>query len=142
MKLRTGLVALLLSLWQAAPGAAPQVSQAWIRVLPGNLPLAGYLTVNNPDAQAVTLVAARSTAFHAIEMHRSSAQSGVARMQPVGRLVIAPGGQVALAPGGYHLMLFGRRHTLRVGASVTVTLQFADGYQLEVPFALRAATAR
>lgn len=137
------LAGALMLVWQAQSFAGgPLASQAWIRVLPGDLPLAGYLLLSNPGEQALTLVGAHSPAFRAIEMHQSFEQSGVARMVMLERIAIPPGGQLAFAPAGYHLMLFGRTRPLQAGEEVPVTLEFADGYRLQVSFTLRAATAR
>ncbi len=132
----------LLLLWQGAALAAPQVTQAWIRLLPGDLPLAGYMTLRNPESQSHTLVAVSSPQFKRIEIHRSLAQSGMARMQALPRLELKAHAQVRFSPGGYHLMLFGRTRPLRRGQTVELLLQFDDGYQLSVPFEVRAATAR
>jgi hypothetical protein len=111
-------------------------------VLPGDLPLAGYLVLTNPGERTRTLVGAHSPAFRDIEMHKSVDQSGVARMMMLERIAIAPGGQLAFGPGGYHLMLFDRTRVLQPGDEVPITLEFADGEQLTVRFALREATAR
>lgn len=141
-RVATALLLILLG-WQApAAAATPVVTQAWIRVLPGDLPLAGYLVLRNPTGETLTLTGARSPAFAAIEIHRSSSQSGVARMQRYERLDIPPHATVTFEPGGYHLMLFDRRHALQPGESLTLTLEFADGSSLPVPFALREAGAR
>jgi len=137
------LTGLLMLVWQAQSFAvAPLASQAWIRVLPGDLPLAGYLVLSNPGEQTLTLVGAHSPAFRQIEMHQSLEQSGVARMMMLEHIAIPPGGRLTFAPGGYHLMLFGRTRTLQAGEEVPITLEFADGYRLEVSFSLREATAR
>jgi len=142
-RLLYGLAGLAMLLWQVQSLALELTSsQAWIRVLPGDLPLAGYVVLTNPGERTLTLVGAHSPAFSQIEMHRSVDQSGVARMMMVERVAIAPGGQLAFAPGGYHLMLFGRTRALQAGDEVPVTLEFADGEQLTVYFALREATAR
>jgi periplasmic copper chaperone A len=137
------LPGLLMLLW-LAPGlaVAPQASQAWIRVLPGDLPLAGYLELENRGARTLTLTGARSPAFRQIEIHQSLDESGVARMLMLERVDIPPGERLVFAPGGYHLMLFGRTQTLRPGDNVSVTLEFGDGSRLVVPFALREATGR
>jgi len=142
-RLLYALAGVAMLLWQAQSLAVePAASQAWIRVLPGDLPLAGYLVLTNPGERTLTLVGAHSPAFSQIEMHRSADQSGVARMMRVEQVAIAPGGRLAFAPGGYHLMLFGRTRTLQAGDEVSITLEFADGERLTVPFALREATAR
>lgn len=125
-----------------AVAAEPVASQAWIRVLPGDLPLAGYFVLSNPGEQGLTLVGAHSAAFRQIEIHRSMDESGVARMMKVERAPIPAHARLVFEPGGFHLMLFGRTRTLQPGADVAITLEFADGSRLAVPFALREATAR
>jgi len=137
------LAGLAMQLWQVQSLAVePTASQAWIRVLPGDLPLAGYLVLTNPGERTLTLVGAHSSAFGQIEMHQSLDQSGVARMMRLEQVTIAPGGRLAFGPGGYHLMLFDRTRTLQAGDEVPITLEFADGERLTVHFALREATAR
>jgi copper(I)-binding protein len=132
----------LLLLCAQALAAAPLAEQAWIRVLPGDLPLAGYLVLRNPGDHSVTLTGAHSAAFGEIGIHQSRSESGVAGMMQLKRIAIPPGGRLVLAPGGYHLMLFDRRQTLRPGDRIPVTLEFADGYQLQVVFVVREALAQ
>ena len=137
------LAGLAIVVWAAWSVAAPPVaSQAWIRVLPGDLPLAGYLLLSNPGQQSITLVGAHSPAVTQIEIHRGLEESGVARMMKVERATVPAHGRLAFSPGDYHLMLFGRAQPLQPGGEVVVTLEFADGSQLPVPLALREATAR
>jgi copper(I)-binding protein len=103
-----------------ALGGSPRVERAWIRLLPGDLPLAGYLVLDNPDARPLTLTGAHSAAFARIAMHESRADSGVARMRPVEQITIPPGDRLVFAPGGYHLMLLDRTRALQVGDQVPV----------------------
>jgi copper(I)-binding protein len=137
-----GLLAGLLLLCSQVPAAPPLADQAWIRVLPGDLPLAGYLVLRNPGDRSVTLTGAHSAAFGEIAMHQSRSESGVAGMLQLERIAIPPGSQLVFAPGGYHLMLFDRTRSLRPGDRVPVTLDFADGYQLQVMFVVREASAQ
>jgi copper(I)-binding protein len=58
------------------------------------------------------------------------------------RIAIAPGGRLVFAPGGYHLMMFERTRPLQAGDQVPITLDFDDGYQLQLNFAVREATAQ
>lgn len=134
------LLALLLLCSQTL-AATPLAERAWIRLLPGDLPLAGYLVVRNPDDHRLVLTGAHSPAFGQIEMHQSSSESGVARMVRLQQLVIQPGGQLVFGPGGYHLMMFARTRLLQPGDQVPVTLEFDDGHSLELLFAVREATA-
>jgi len=142
-----GIRLLLICLWlalycstSAAAGLAAR--HAWIRLLPGDLPAAGYLELVNNGADSVQLVAVQSTGFGAIELHQSSEQSGVARMRRVQRLEIPAGRTVVLKPRGYHLMLFRPTGDLQPGDKVTVTLEFSDGTRLPVSFSLRDATGQ
>lgn len=55
------------------------------------------------------------------ELHRTVVHDGVARMEPVPALTVAPGATVTLAPGGLHLMLPAR------DAAPVLELRTADG---------------
>lgn len=131
---------LLLLLMAAAAQAAAEVSadQAWVRLLPGTLPGAGYVELTNRGAVAVSLQSATSDGFADIELHRSYRHDGVAGMERVAAIKIGPGETRALAPHGYHLMMFDRQPGLQAGGTVPVTLGFSDGSRLTVDFELRS----
>ena len=111
-------------------------SGAWIRLLPGSLPGAGYVELRNEGKEPVALVGVKSPAFGDIEVHRSLEDGGVARMEHVERLEIPPGETVVLGPGGYHLMMFERRPGLKLGGRVPVSLYFSNGDHLDLEFPL------
>jgi len=141
--LRLILMTLVLVASSSGTAAADITARhAWIRLLPGDLPAAGYLELINNGAGGVQLTGVQSTRFGAIEVHLSSEQSGVARMRRVDTLAIPAGKTVALKPRGYHLMLFEPVDDLKPGGQVTVTLEFSDGSQLPVNFLLRDATGQ
>lgn len=125
----------------AAAAPAVQVRGAWVRVLPGNLPHAGYATLVNDGARAVRLVSADSPAYRKVMLHRSVESGGVSRMQAVDQLVIPAHGEVKLAPGGYHLMLMHAVKPVQVGSRVEITLHFADGRSRRAAFLARPANA-
>jgi copper(I)-binding protein len=136
--------ALLLS---AAPFAhagqddAVRVTGAWIRVLPGTLPNAGYAVLHNDGDHAVDLVSANSAAYGKVMLHQSTETGGVSRMHMIKKLAIPAHGKVALAPGGYHLMLMQRTRPVKPGMKVDIQLRFADGSTLDIPFLARPANA-
>jgi len=138
------LIAATLLLIVCTGAAAAEVSarHAWIRLLPGNLPAAGYLELINSGAESVRLVGGQSPRFGGVELHVSSDPSGVARMQRVTSLNIAGGKTVVLKPRGYHLMLFQPADDLKPGGRAPVTLEFSDGSHLVVDFLLRDATGQ
>lgn len=124
----------------AAQADQVKASHAWIRLLPANLPAAGYVTLSNQGATAVTLVSAQSSTYASAMLHQSSTdQAGNSAMHMLDQLVIPAHGRVALAPAGYHLMLQQAAHPLKPGDEVDVTFNFADGSHLHVPFQVRPA---
>ncbi len=144
-RLHLAVLALLFSLCPlSAPEAAtPDVvlHQPWIRWLPGDLPLGGYVELINRSAHILHLTGADSPDFARIGLHRSLHTGGNERMVPVKSLAIPAHGQLALAPGGYHLMLMHATHTVRVGDRLTIRLHFANGLSLTGRFVVRAPGA-
>jgi len=127
---------LMLGMVMAACAGQPQVSvsDARIRWLPGDLPMAGYFVITSQAPGPLRLVGAESPAFGGVMVHRSVEQDGMARMVHVDGVDLDPGQSVAFAPGGYHLMLMNRTGELHAGEDVPVTLQFGDGETLVVHF--------
>jgi hypothetical protein len=138
-----GLLAGLLAIGSAHAAQAGHVraSNAWIRVLPGNLPAGGYVTLRNDSDQPAILRGASSTAYAQIMLHQSSTAGGMSRMSMLDRLTIPAHGQLALAPAGYHLMLMDAAKPVRVGSTVRLSLQFGDGSTLATDFLARPANA-
>lgn len=117
-----------------------QASAAWVRLLPGDLPAAGYLQLHNNTDHAVVLTRASSSTWQQVMIHRSMQTHGQAHMQTPGPLQIAAHSALSFAPGGLHLMLMQATRRLQVGEKVQITLHFADGHTLPVVFTLRPAT--
>jgi hypothetical protein len=104
------------------------IVDAWIKNLPPAVPVrAGYMTIHNPGATAVGIVSISSDAFASVEIHRSVTRDGMAQMDRVDSLSIAPGATVQLAPGGYHLMMMQPLQATRPGQEIEIVLHFADG---------------
>lgn len=118
-----------------------RASQAWLRVLPGDLPAGAYVTLENTGDQPASLRSARSTSYASVMLHKSSSEGGVSRMAMVETLVIPAHGKAELAPGGYHLMLTKAASQVKPGDTVKVTLGFGDGSTLETDFVARPANA-
>lgn len=125
----------------AADADHVRASDAWIRVLPGNLPAGGYVTLHNDGDQPMTLLGARSSTYASVMLHQSSTRTGMGRMRMVERLDVPAHGEVALAPGGYHLMLMDAAKPVQPGQTVPVTLQFSDGSTLTTGFLAKPANA-
>lgn len=135
----TLIVGLLFAGGAFANGLA--VSGAWIRLLPGDLPAAGYFTLKNDSAQATALVGAASPDFTRTMLHRSVEKNGTEKMIHVDSVPIPANGVLRFAPGGYHLMLMKRHHPLKVGDRLPITLRFQSGTTLTVDFVVRGAAS-
>lgn len=137
------LLAGLLVAGSVSAAAADRVhaSHAWIRVLPGDLPAGGYVTLQNDGDQPVALSGARSTAYAAVMLHHSSSEGGTSRMTMVDALTVPARGKAVLAPAGYHLMLMKAASPVKPGDKVKLTLTFTDGSTLATDFIARPANA-
>ena len=122
--------------------AEVDVTDAKLSLLPGDLPGAGYFTLTNTGDAPLVLVGAESASFHMTEMHVSTNEDGVAQMQPVEEIDVAPGESFVFAPKGYHLMFMHRTQALEEGDSVEVVLQFEDQQEQPVSFTVVAPGAQ
>ena len=123
----------------ATPASPPlEVRDAWIRLLPGNLPGGGYLTLVNPGDLARNLTGASSDDYGSVSLHQSVRQGDVSSMHPVEVITVKPHSTLVLGDSGYHLMLMNAKKALKPGDKVTITLHFADGSQISCPFQLRS----
>jgi periplasmic copper chaperone A len=116
-----------------------QVTDAWIRWLPANLPNGGYMILTNTSTAPSVLVSAASPDFGQVSFHQSLTKDGVSDMVAVNSVTVAPHSSVRFSPGGYHLMLMQPQRALHPGDRVVINLQFADGHSLQVAFEVRAA---
>ena len=118
----------------AAGSSGVTVDGAWARSTGGQMrPGAAYMEISNQGSEPATLVGIESAVASRIEIHRSTTDdSGVTRMEPVGKLIIPPGGSIALAPRGMHVMLMGLGAPLDEGDDIDLTLLFGDGHTLEL----------
>jgi periplasmic copper chaperone A len=125
----------------AAPAPAPlvdvQVKEAWIRWLPANLPAAGYMTLVNGGAKPQVLIGAASPDYAELGFHQTRSNNGMTEMVQVRSITLQPYIPVRFAEGGYHLMLMRPTRPIHPGDVVTITLRFADGRSIAVPFSVR-----
>ena len=123
----------------AAPAPDVQVSDAWIRWLPADIPAGGYMTlINTADADRI-LVAVTSSDFGVIGIHQTLDDHGVSTMRPVDSITLKPHIPFRFSEGGYHLMLMQPLHPVRPGDKVVITLRFREGAPLEASFTVRAS---
>ena len=103
------------------------INHPWARPTVSGMPTgAAYLSITNHGAREDTLISAQTPAALRVEFHRSSFESGMAKMRPASSLVIEPGDTLTAAPGGLHLMLVDLKAPLVAGTSVPLVLTFKD----------------
>ncbi|WP_311948478.1 copper chaperone PCu(A)C [Halomonas piscis] len=133
-RLPTLLLGVLLLTAGSAAAASLEATDARLRLLPGDLPGAGYFTLNNTGDTPVTLTGAASEAFDKVMLHQSIEEDGMANMHAVDAVEVAPESTFTFAPKGHHLMFMQRSADLSVGDSVTVELEFQQRDPLKVTF--------
>jgi copper(I)-binding protein len=141
-KPRKGKLAMLIvfsAVAAACGGGAGRVSvsDAWIRLLPGDLPAAGYFVLHNGTNRELELIGAAAPDFAQVGLHRSTEQKGMQGMAPVTAVQVPAHADIEFKPGGYHLMLMQAERKLAVGGTAHIELRLADGTQIPVDFAIR-----
>ena len=122
----------------ASEEAGVSVRDAWIRETPpGMTMMAGYMTLQNNASRPHVLVAASSSGFESVMIHRTIVKDGMAGMAHASRIELKPNASLIFAPGGYHLMLMKPKRTLRAGDPVVINLEFGGGLVLPVAFEVR-----
>lgn len=123
----------------SARGATPPVTatHAWFRYILPQVPAGGYVTLQNASAQPMTLTAASSAACRMLMLHRTLSSGGEEQMVPIEKVTVPAHGSFRFAPDGYHMMCMHPR--MQIGQTVMVTLTFADGSRLQVPFTVYGA---
>jgi hypothetical protein len=79
------------------------ISDARVRWLPNDLPMAGYFVITSHAPGPLRLTGATSPAFGHVMLHRSLEEAGEQRMVHVDGVDLAPDESVAFAPGGLPL---------------------------------------
>jgi copper(I)-binding protein len=125
----------------ATEAQAVRTKAAWIRWLPGGVPLAGYATLANVSDQPIVLTSATSAEFNDLSLHQTLQTGGTVRMSPLERISIAPHTTLDFEARGIHLMLMQPREPLDPRGEIPITLHFADGSALTVQFQVRASAA-
>jgi copper(I)-binding protein len=133
-----GLILALTLIAAASEEAGVSVRDAWIRETPpGMTMMAGYMALRNNTSQSQVLVAASSSDFETVMIHRTIVKDGMAGMEHAPQIELSPNASLLFAPGGYHLMLLNPKRTLRAGNRVDIYLEFRGGLVLPVAFEVR-----
>ena len=83
-----------------------------------------YLEIRNRGAADDRLIAVSTPLSTKVELHRSTMEEGIHRMERVESIVVPAGGTVELAPGGLHVMLIDLKFMLMAEETIPVTFTF------------------
>ena len=96
--------------------------------IPGMQTTAAYFELVNNTNEAVILESASSDIANRVELHEHKMHEGLMRMRQVQEgISIGAGETIRFEPGGYHIMLMNLEESVKEGATITITLHFADG---------------
>ena len=93
--------------------------------LPGTV-TGAFMLIENTSDQDYTLVSVSDDFAAMTQLHSTSMDGGVMKMQMVDGIDIPAGETVALKSGGYHVMLMNVTRDLYPDTAVALTLTFAD----------------
>jgi len=103
------------------------VNDVWIPEGPPSAKAtAAFMVIENHTAKEVALIAAKTDAARATEMHKMEMRNEIMEMKKIERISIPAHGKAELKPGGLHLMLIGLTKPLKEGDKVSFTLQFSN----------------
>ena len=133
---RRGVAAAAMAIAVMAAGAPPGVAvhKPWIRMIIAARPAAGYFTLTNEGATALSLVGASSPGCGTLMLHRSMNMGGQETMSMVASVTLPAHGKLVFSPGGYHLMCVQPAASVKPGATVPVTLRFSNGQAITAHF--------
>ncbi len=137
----TVFACLILALAPIAPAteeAGVSVRDAWVREAPpGVSMMAGYMVLQNKTSRPQALVAASSSVFETVMIHRSVTKQGMTGMEHTPKIELLPNASLLFAPGGYHLMLLNPKRRLHSGDRVEIVLEFRGGLVVPVAYEVR-----
>ena len=83
-----------------------------------------YLEIRNRGEADDRLVAVSTPLAKKVELHQSTMEEGIHRMEKVESITVPAGGTVELAPGGFHVMLVDLKFMLMEEETIPVTFTF------------------
>jgi periplasmic copper chaperone A len=129
---RTFVITTLLLATAAWAQTTVKVEGAWARpTVAGQAGGGGFLSIT-AGSTGDRLLGARATVSKVVELHSMEMDGNVMRMRQVDGIDIPAGQTVQLKPGGLHVMFVGLNQTLKKGATIPVTLQFAKAGEVKV----------
>lgn len=117
----------------------PVVRDAEVRPAIAGSASAAYFVLENEGRDTLVVDSVTTGVARVSEVHETTIdEAGVARMRPVGPLVVPPDSTVTLRPGSIHVMLMELTEPLVAGGRVKLTLWLRGGSTMETSALVRA----
>jgi copper(I)-binding protein len=107
----------------SAPGDL-EVHQAWVRPTAAGENAAVYFSMHNHSSVDDELIGATATVTDVIEIHESTMEGGVMKMEMLSSMPIAADEEIVFTPGRLHLMLVSIKEELILGGHIGLILHF------------------
>jgi len=122
--------------------AGIEISQPFSRPAAAGGTGAGFFTVTNRNTGPDILLRVESPVSSRVEIHETSTDGGMMRMQELKDGVRLKAGEtVAFKPGGKHLMFIGLKAPLKAGDRISATLVFEKAGRAPVELVVRGGGA-
>lgn len=126
----------------AQPAQNILVEQCWIRLMPANVPSAGYFSLTNNQKEPIELLAARTNNFELTMLHLTYEEEGMAKMKETAGITIDAGQRLNFEPGGYHVMFEEPTTMPKVGEEMDLELLFDEAQKITTTCRVNSAKAR
>lgn len=96
-----------------------------------------YVTIMNGSNSNDALIGIKSEIAKVGEIHETTHENNVMKMQPVSEIPVPAQGSIALQPGSFHGMLMGLNQELKAGDKVQIELIFKNAGSIPVEAEVR-----
>jgi len=122
---------------ETKPGLSLTGGRLILPAVKGN-PGAAYFTLINNSDKPVAIAGVDVAGAGMAMLHETKQMDGHSTMGEMSAPELKPGESVAFAPGGKHVMVDDLPEALKPGATIELTITFADGDKLSAPLSVEA----
>jgi len=109
-----------------------EVESPWVAAVPEHSrTTAAYMILHNHMPEGDVLLSVETDIAHSVELHNLLRVDGKMKMRQVSQIEIPAKGSATLKRGGLHLMLIGLKKPIKVGDTVTLTLNFKNAGKIK-----------
>ena len=127
---------------EATEAKQVRIEQCWVRLLPADIPSAGYFVIHNESDVDLELIAGATPSYQQVMLHETIEHEGMAKMVMADKIVIPAQSLLEFKPGGLHAMYEQPTGVLQVGDVMDMTLLFSNQKKATATCKVNSAKAR